>query len=124
MMKCIRCNKQIPNPDHPLNLVCKKCLDENPKLTAKEKSEMNSWDHVDSFFEVYSKMKNGDWCWYKNIGCKYVELRIDMRDGGCIICNSEGRRINPEALAWQYSDETPEPPIYGAQFDRVGENDA
>ena len=118
MLKCIRCNKQMPVPEHPLDVVCKKCLETNPKLTAKEKSEMNSWDHIDSFLEVYQKMKNGEWGWYKNYECKYVELRIDMRDGGCIIYNGERKRINPEELAWQHSDENPEPPKYGAQFDR------
>lgn len=118
MMKCIRCNKQMPTPSHLLDRVCKKCLDVNPNLTAKEKSEMNSWDHIDSFLEVYKRMKEGEWDWFKNFECKYVELRIDMRDGGCIIYNGERKRINPEALAWQYSEETPEPPKYGVQFDR------
>lgn len=46
---------------------------------------MNLWDHVDSFIDVYEKMKRKEWSWVRNMDCKYVELRIDMRDGGCII---------------------------------------
>jgi len=78
---------------------------------------MNSWDHIDSFLDVYKRMKEGKWDWFRNSECKYVELRIDMRDGGCIIRNGEGKRINPEELAWQYSNLTPDPPKYGVQFD-------
>jgi len=110
MLKCTRCNKQIKNPEHPLTVVCDICLSENPKLSTKEKGEMNLWDHVDSFFTVYEKMKKKEWLWFLNTECKYINLRIDMRDGGCIIKDREGKRISPEYLAWQYSDKTPNPP--------------
>ena len=43
-----------------------------------------------------------NWSWARNWNCKYVNLRIDMRDGGFVMTNSEGERINLEQLRWQY----------------------
>ena len=105
-MKCVRC-KQKFDPNHPLTVVCPACLEQNPELTITEKGAMNLWDQFEEFLAVYNKMLNEDWIWYKNMDCKYVDIRIDMRDGGCIIRNREGKRISPEQLAWQYSAETP-----------------
>lgn len=76
-------------------------------LTLQEKEEQNIWDYFDDFLKVYKLIKNGEWVWYKNHKCKYVELRIDMRDGGCIIRDREGNRINPEDLEFQYPSEAP-----------------
>ena len=78
-------------------------------LSLVEKEKQNVWDHIDDFMEVYDKMQKGEWSWSRNIGCKYVNLRVDMRDGGCII-SIDGQRISPEFLAWQYSKETMNPP--------------
>lgn len=122
MLRCIRCNKQIPNPKHPLSIICSACLEENPKHTAKEKNERNLWDHLDSVIEIYQKMKNKEWFWFKNMDCKYIDVRIDMRDGGCIIKQRSGVRINPEELAWQYSEENPKPPKFGDISVKTNEN--
>lgn len=71
------------------------------KLTLAEKEAKNVWDHLSDFVKVWNKLKTGEWHWYKNSKCKYVELRIDMRTGHCIIRDREGNRINPEDLAYQ-----------------------
>lgn len=42
------------------------------------------------------------WSWARNWDCKYVNIRIDMRDGGFILTNDKGERINLEQLKWQY----------------------
>lgn len=42
------------------------------------------------------------WSWAYNPGCKYVNLRIDMRDGGFVMTNQNGERINLEQLKWQW----------------------
>ena len=47
------------------------------------------------------KMREGQWHWYANSKCKYVELRVDMRTGSCIIKDREGNRIDPKELAIQ-----------------------
>jgi len=107
MSKCSRCSAPF-TPNHPLTIVCDSCMEKDPNLTVNEKAAMNLWDHLDDFLVVYNKMKEDDWQWYKNTDCKYVDLRIDMRDGGCIIRNGSGKRISPGQLAWQYSAETPE----------------
>ena len=69
------------------------------------KIKTNTWDHLNDFLNVYNLMKEGQWKWGKNWACKYVELRIDMRDGGCIIRNGEGIRIDPKDLEYQFKME-------------------
>ena len=76
----------------------------------KNRDKSNLWDQLEDFLVVYNKMKAKEWVWFKSMDCKYVDLRIDMRDGGCIIKNIDGVRISPEQLAWQYSKEEPECP--------------
>ena len=61
----------------------------------------NQWDSIDDFITVLNKMRADEWQWYENTNCKYVELRVDMRDGGCIIKDRHGRRITPAELAKQ-----------------------
>ena len=84
--------------------ICEECLEKQPNYTTKEKDDYNIWDHLDDFLKVYEMSKKGEWHWFKNWECKYVDLRIDMRDGGCLI-SASGKRIGPDALAWQYDDE-------------------
>lgn len=59
------------------------------------------WDHVDDVLPVIELMRSGKWAWVENMRCKYIELRIDTRDGGCIIRDREKVRITPEQLANQ-----------------------
>jgi hypothetical protein len=46
------------------------------------------------------------WSWAYNSDCKYVDLRIDMRDGGFVMTNRKGERINLEQLLWQWRSES------------------
>jgi hypothetical protein len=78
-------------------------------LSVSEKEQMNIWDSLDDFLKVYTLMQNDEWTWSLNSQCKYIDLRIDMRDGACLI-KAKGERISPERLAWQYSEETLDPP--------------
>lgn len=79
---------------------------ESPEVAAK--SARNEWDNLRDFVEVWKLQQAGKWRWYANTRCKYVELRIDMRDGGCIIRDRERVRISPAELAYQYQA-SPEP---------------
>ena len=45
------------------------------------------------------------WSWARNMDCKYVNIRIDMRDGGFILIDSKGKRISLDALKFQYKGE-------------------
>jgi len=81
-------------------------------ITLDQKNKENIWDSIDSFIAVLNKMRAGEWQWYLNTKCKYVDLRVDMRDGGCIIMIDDGTftgkkiRIDPSDLEFQYqSDE-------------------
>jgi len=77
-------------------------------ITLEEKNKQNIWDSIDAFIEVLDKMRDGDWVWYLNSRCKYVDLRVDMRDGGCLMMIDDGNfkgnkiRIDPTELAFQY----------------------
>jgi hypothetical protein len=59
---------------------------------------------TDMFEEDGDTLKSGveDWSWTRNWDCKYINLRIDMRDGGFILTNDKKQRINLEQLRWQY----------------------
>jgi hypothetical protein len=68
----------------------------------KKKEKENVWDNINDFLTVLRAIPNHEWGWAFNPNCKYVELRVDMRDGGCIIRNRFGQRIDPEHLRYQY----------------------
>jgi hypothetical protein len=73
-----------------------------PKLSVEHKIDCNIWDNIEDVLPILQKMKNDEWDWSRNTRCKYIELRIDMRDGGCIITDRDRIRINPEDLAYQH----------------------
>ena len=115
--KCLRCGaKDLQHEVHfPLLSVCAPCLTLQPKLTSAEKSNANIWDKVGLIERVVeiAKQNRGDdgyWSWVMNTDCKYLNIRVDMRDGGCIVTDREGKRVGIDALNWQYSKETPERP--------------
>lgn len=70
-------------------------------LTLKQKQAANVWDHIDDALAVIELARAGEWHWCENFGCKYIELRIDMRDGGCLIKDKDGNRIDPAELRKQ-----------------------
>jgi hypothetical protein len=75
------------------------------------RNDHNLWDNLD---DVQAILKDENWTWGRNIDCKYLNVRIDMRDGGCLIeaassSHSKPRRISPKQLRWQYSEATPDP---------------
>lgn len=46
---------------------------------------------------------SGRWWWAKNSRCKYIDIRIDMRDGKCVLMDRESQRISIEDLQKQYN---------------------
>ena len=75
------------------------------------RSNHNLWDQLS---DVQAVLDDQEWTWARNTACKYLNVRIDMRDGGCLIeaasaRDTKPRRINPKQLRWQYSKETPDP---------------
>lgn len=65
-------------------------------------SKFNVWDRfMEDVLPVLEAASKRKWTWYRNDRCKYIEVRIDMRDGSCIIKDRHGNRITPEELARQ-----------------------
>ena len=71
--------------------------------------ENNIWDNIREVFAAINRVSylrdNWKWTWAKNMHCKYISVRIDMRDGGCILSDRNGNRISIEDLEYQYSKE-------------------
>lgn len=80
-----------------------------PSEKHESKFYHNSWD--ENFDEVVSTIKElskeGDftWSWARNWACKYISIRIDMRDGAFVLVNRDGERISLEQLKYQYNGE-------------------
>ncbi len=46
-----------------------------------------------------------EWTWSKNTQCKYVDIRIDTRDGGFVtLRDRDGNLMRIEDVAYQYED--------------------
>ena len=115
MNTCFRCEKKFKAKNIMRDRMCPRCLAKEPHISLKEKDEHNVWDHISDVFKVYKLMLQDKWLWCNNPECKYIDVRIDMRDGGCLITTRNSPddkpiRISPEQLAWQYSKDTPERP--------------
>jgi hypothetical protein len=85
---------------------------------AQAKIDRNSWE--ENFDEVIAFIKQAtneepyeadgntlkpgaiDWSWSRNMDCKYINIRIDMRDGGFVLVNQRGERVSLDAIKWQY----------------------
>ncbi len=70
-----------------------------PDVAAKMQS--NTWDHFGDILPTLKAISRGDWYWGANSRCKYIEIRLDTRDGGCILYDRERVRISPEQFAHQ-----------------------
>lgn len=62
---------------------------------------MTKWVPLEGIFEVLSKARKGEWTWTNNPDCKYIDLRIDMRDGCAVISDRDGKQITLPKLAQQ-----------------------
>lgn len=63
------------------------------------------WDKFDDVVSIVRAAVAKKWQWTKNFRCKYITVRIDMRDGGCIIMDRDGERITPNQLSIGLDDE-------------------
>lgn len=79
-------------------------------MKKKKDFSENVWEDgktLDGVFKFIKEATTGkhDWWWIKNSKCKYVSLRIDMRDGGFIILDRNNERIEFTELEYQYQIE-------------------
>lgn len=73
--------------------------------------EKNIWDHVNDIIPaIASALKDKKWSWArsKDFKCKYIDVRIDMRSGHCLLLNSDNERISIEDLQYQYESRSSE----------------
>ncbi len=61
-----------------------------------------TWIPLTQVLEVIDAAKHGKWCWSGNSPCKYVEIRIDMRDRHCLLKDRDGKPISIEELRYQH----------------------
>lgn len=95
----------------PNHVDCVFCMKEHtPEYlpSMKFREDHNLWDR-DGLDVINEVLHDKDWIWARSDSCKYLTVRIDMRDGACIIKNKAGNRISPRQLKWQYSESTPDP---------------
>lgn len=62
---------------------------------------MTNWQPIEPIFEVLSDARKGIWNWTANSKCKYITLRIDMRDGCLILKDRDDNPITLEELKHQ-----------------------
>lgn len=56
------------------------------------------WNNHKELIQIIEFIKNtinfeNEWIWTKNPSCKYIDIRIDMRDGNFILKDRNGNRI-------------------------------
>lgn len=66
----------------------------------------NEWESpeslVDNLKRIIKCIESKEWQWGRNMDCKYVNVRIDMRDGGHVIVNQRGKRCRKRGVPiWQ-----------------------
>ena len=64
---------------------------------------MSKWIDVSKVIEVVEKAKNRKWNWGFNSRCKYINIRIDMRDGHCLLFDRDDNPITLDDLNYQCS---------------------
>lgn len=78
-------------------------------MSPEEMSKINLWHtNLKELFDsiLARSTKKVKWSWTKSRGwkCKYIDIRIDMRDGGYILRNDAGKRIDISELEFQEPD--------------------
>jgi hypothetical protein len=59
------------------------------------------WYPIEALLQVVEASRINEWNWTKNSPCKYLELRIDMRNGLCLIKDRTGKVLTIEEVMKQ-----------------------
>ncbi len=57
------------------------------------------WIPIKEILEVTSST---DWSWVANSKCKYLNIRMDTRDGHCVLSDRNGNSLSLDDLKYQY----------------------
>lgn len=81
----------------------RECIEANLDIAPiEDKQRFNVWDKLAVVTEIVAKSLSGEWLWWMNSRCKYINVRIDMRSGDCLITDNHGQRIGPAELRHQF----------------------
>lgn len=75
---------------------------EMQEIPFEEKLEKNIWDRLEDFLEILRAAKRGAWVWWRNSKFKYVNIRVDMRDGRCVFIDDDKKRVDINDIRYQY----------------------
>jgi hypothetical protein len=67
------------------------------------------WPKLASVIAAVNECLEGKWRWQANPECKYLSIRVDMRDGTACLSNRDEDDITIEQLKKQFTDAPPEP---------------
>ena len=81
-------------------------------MSFEDRVKHNIWDtDLDEVFKTIKECHGddkfdmkADWLWIRNSRCKYISVRIDMRDGAFVLVDRAGERISLEHLKFQYKE--------------------
>ena len=71
-------------------------------MTKQPTVQKPEWLPVLQVIRAIEIAKDGGWDWCNNTACKYIELRIDMRDDKCLIKDRDGNLIDLTKLLFQH----------------------
>ena len=78
-------------------------------MNLQKKIDNNIWETLDDFSKIMliiEDMKNEKWFWFKNMQCKYINIRMDMRDGHFMLFDRDDNRIEIKDLERQQPFDT------------------
>lgn len=75
-------------------------------MTTDSLIDAPEWLPVLQVIRAIEIAKDSGWDWCKNSTCKYIELRIDMRNDKCLIKDRDGNLIDLQKLLFQYGKES------------------
>lgn len=65
-------------------------------------SVVGRWKPSAEVFETIARLlEDCKWRWSRNTRCKYVDVRIDMRDGKCVLTDRHGKDLTIDELKEQ-----------------------
>ena len=91
-------------------------------------TDISSGNHWHSKVRTFLKqIASPEWSWASNSEFKYLNIRVDTRNGRFLIQDNKGRRVSLERVLYQYSKDTPHKPeetVYPEDYIEETETDA
>ena len=89
-----------------IELLCHNKIEIKEELPNSQGFSPHKWIPFYKLLDTLKQMNINRWSWVGNTQCKYINLRIDMRDLHCILTDNDGKEITLEQLSFQRKDYT------------------